>query len=43
MGDASAFMIKLAKTFCAGLGLTLGYVPLTGIAGTWQLFTYGFV
>ena len=43
MGDGSAFMIKLAGTFCAGLGFMLAYVLMTGIAGTWELFTYGFV
>ncbi len=43
MGDGSAFMIKLAGTFCAGLGFMLAYVLITGIAGTWELFTYGFV
>ena len=40
MGDGSAFMIKLAGTFCAGLGFMLAYVLLTGIAGTWELFTF---
>ena len=43
MGDGSAFMIKLAGTFCAGLGFMLAYVLMTGTAGTWELFTYGFV
>ena len=43
MGDGSAFMIKLAGTFCAGLGFMLVYVLLTGIEGTWELFTFGFV
>ena len=43
MGDGSAFMIKLAGTFCAGLGFMLAYVLMTGIAGTWELFTYGFI
>jgi CO/xanthine dehydrogenase Mo-binding subunit len=36
-------MIKLAGTFCAGLGFMLAYVLMTGIVGTWELFTYGFV
>ena len=43
MGDGSAFIIKLAGTFCAGLGFMLVYVLMTGIAGTWELFTFGFV
>ena len=43
MGDGSAFMIKLAGTFCAGLGFMLVYGLLTGIEGTWELFTFGFV
>ena len=43
MGDASAFMIKLASTFCAGLGFMIAHVLLTGIIGTCDLFTYGFV
>ena len=43
MEDDSAFMIKLAGTFCAGLGFMLAYVLTTGIAGTEELFTYGFV
>ena len=42
MGDGSAFMIKLAGTFCAGLGFMLVYVLATGIEGTWELFTFGF-
>lgn len=43
MGDGSAFMIKLAGTFCAALGFMLAYVLATGIEGSWELFTYGFV
>lgn len=36
-------MIKLAGTFCAGLGFMLVYVLLTGIEGTRGLFTCGLV
>ena len=43
MGDGSAFMIKLAGTFCAALGFMQVYVLVRGIEGTWELFTYGFV
>ena len=43
MGDGSAFIIKLFVTFCAGRGFMLAYVLMAGIAGTWELFTYGFV
>ena len=43
MADGSAFMIKLAGTFCAGPDFMIACVLMTGIAGTWELFTYGFV
>ena len=43
MGDASALMIKLASTFCANLGFMITYILMTGITGTCELFTYGFV
>ena len=38
MGDGSAFMIKLAGTFCAGLGFMLAYVLMIGIAGNLGAF-----
>ena len=43
MGDGSALMIKLAGTFRAGVSFMLAYILITGIAGTSELFTFGFV